>query len=61
MVIEIENNGEKMQIRDWFFSRIKELNMTHQEFSGKTGIAQSTVSDWRKKTTQPTAEKIIVI
>ena len=35
--------------------------MTQKEFSERTGIAQSTVSDWRKKRTNPTTEKIMVI
>ena len=48
-------------IRDRIFDKIEELNMTQKEFSEKTGIPQSTISDWRKKRTNPTAEKILVI
>ena len=50
-----------MLIRDRIFNRLEELNMTQKEFSDKTGIPQSTVSDWRKKRTNPTAEKILII
>jgi len=50
-----------MTIRDRIFEKIEELKMTQKEFSEKTGIPQTTVSDWRKKRTNPTAEKIMVI
>ena len=50
-----------MYIRDRIFDRMEELNMTQKEFSERTGIPQSTVSDWRKKRTNPTAEKILII
>ena len=50
-----------MLIRDRIFAKLEELNMTQKEFSEKTGIAQSTISDWRKKRTNPTAEKVMVI
>ena len=50
-----------MHIRDRIFNKIEELGMTQKEFSEKTGIPQSTISDWRKKRTNPTAEKILII
>ena len=50
-----------MLIRDRIFDRLEELNMTQKEFSERTGIPQTTVSDWKKKRTNPTAEKIMVI
>ena len=50
-----------MTIRDRIFEKLDELNMTQKEFSERTGIAQTTISDWRKKRTNPTAEKIMVI
>ena len=49
-----------MTIRDRIFDKLEELNMTQKEFSLRTGIPQTTVSDWRKKKTNPTAEKIMV-
>ena len=50
-----------MYIRDRIFQKLEELSMTQKEFSEKTGIPQSTISDWRKKKTNPTAEKIMII
>ena len=50
-----------MLIRDRIFNKLEELKMTQKEFSEKTGIPQSTISDWRKKRTNPTAEKIMII
>jgi transcriptional regulator with XRE-family HTH domain len=50
-----------MTIRDRIFSKISELEITQKEFSKRTGIPETTVSDWKKKKTNPTAEKILVI
>lgn len=50
-----------MTIRDRIFDKLEELNMTQKEFAEKTGIPQTTVSDWKKKKTNPTAEKILII
>lgn len=50
-----------MLIRDRIFQKLDELDMTQKEFSIRTGIPQTTISDWRKKRTNPTAEKIMVI
>ena len=50
-----------MTIRDRIFDKLEELNMTQKEFSKRTKIPESTVSDWRKKKTNPTADKIMVI
>ena len=50
-----------MTIRDRIFDKLNELEMTQKAFSEATGIAQSTISEWRKKKTNPTAEKILVI
>lgn len=50
-----------MTIRDRIFDRLERLNMTQKAFSEQTGIPQSTISDWRKKKTNPTAEKIMII
>ena len=46
-----------MTIRDRIFSKISELEITQKEFSKRTGIPETTVSDWKKKKTNPTAEK----
>ena len=50
-----------MTIRDRIFDKLTELNMTQKEFSKRTGIPETTVSDWKKKKTNPTAEKILII
>ena len=50
-----------MTISNRVFERMKELNMTQKEFSEKTGIGQSTISEWKKKKTNPTSEKIMII
>ena len=50
-----------MMISDRIFAKLQEYNMSQKEFSERTGIPQSTISDWRKKRTNPTAEKILII
>ena len=50
-----------MTIRDRIFAKIEEKGMTQKEFSERTGISQSTISDWKKKRTNPTTEKVMVI
>ena len=50
-----------MTIRDRIFAKLTELNMTQKEFAKRTGIPETTVSDWKKKKTNPTAEKILII
>lgn len=50
-----------MTIRDRIFQKLTELDMTQKEFAKKTGIPETTVSDWKKKKTNPTAEKILII
>ena len=50
-----------MLISERIYEYMKERKMTQLEFSKKTGISQSTVSDWRRKGTNPSADKIMVI
>lgn len=50
-----------MTVRDRIFEKLDEMGMTQKEFAEKTGIPQTTVSDWRKKHTNPMAEKIMII
>ena len=40
---------------------IKQKGMTQKEFSIKTGIPQSTISDWRGKDLNPNVDKIMII
>lgn len=50
-----------MIISERIFEILKQRGMTQKEFSEKTGIAQSTISDWKRKRTNPVAEKILII
>ena len=50
-----------MTIGDKIFKRMKQLNMSQKEFSERTGISQSTISEWKTKRTNPTSEKIMII
>ena len=50
-----------MTISEKIFTLIEEKGMTQKEFSKLTGIAESTISDWKKKNNNPTAEKLLVI
>ena len=41
--------------------RRTELKMTQKEFAQRTGIAESSISDWKKKRTNPVSDKILII
>ena len=48
-------------ISDRIFELLKERNMSQKEFAQKTGIAESTISDWKKKKTNPKADCLLSI
>lgn len=50
-----------MTISENIFELIKKRGMTQKEFALKTGIAQSSISDWKRKGTNPVSEKILII
>ncbi|MBQ7148174.1 MAG: helix-turn-helix transcriptional regulator [Pseudobutyrivibrio sp.] len=50
-----------MIISERLFKAMEDKGMTQLEFSAATGIAQSTISDWKRKKTNPAADKIMVI
>ena len=50
-----------MNIYEKIFDRLKELHMSQIELSRRTGIATSTISDWRKKKINPQADKLVTI
>lgn len=50
-----------MTISEKIFNRLNELGMSQKEFSEKTGIAQSSISDWKHKHTNPSADSIMII
>ncbi|MCR4788451.1 MAG: helix-turn-helix domain-containing protein [Lachnospiraceae bacterium] len=50
-----------MQIWERIFENIKKQGLTQKEFSQRSGIAESTISDWRRKNINPGSDKIPVI
>ena len=50
-----------MKIYEKIFARLEELHMSQIELSRRTGIATSTISDWRKKQINPQADKLVAI
>lgn len=50
-----------MHIYEKIFSRLEELHMSQIELSRRTGIATSTISDWRKKKINPQADKLVLV
>ncbi len=50
-----------MTISDRIFEKLKQIEMSQKTFSEKTGISQSTISEWKSKKTNPTSEKIMII
>ena len=50
-----------MTISERIFKLLEERDMSQKEFSERTGIAQSTISDWKRKKTNPVSEKILII
>lgn len=50
-----------MSISDKIFEKLKEKHISQKEFSERTGIAQSTISDWKKKGNTPSSDKIMTI
>lgn len=53
--------GMVMTISENIFELLKRRGMSQREFSERTGIAQSTISDWKRKKTNPVSEKILII
>ena len=50
-----------MTIGERIFLRLDEIGMSQKVFAEKTGIAQSTISEWKTKKNNPTADKILII
>ena len=50
-----------MTISEYIFEMIKIRGLSQKDFSDKTGISQSTISDWKRKKTNPSADKILII
>ena len=50
-----------MIISERIYELMKEKGITQRYLAEKTGIAQSTISDWKRKKTNPAADKILPI
>lgn len=50
-----------MTISERILVVLRERNMTQVEFAKQVGIATSTISEWKKKKTNPTADKLMDI
>ncbi len=50
-----------MIISERILKVMKERKMTQTEFAKQVGIGESTISEWKKKKTNPTAEKLLDI
>src|SRR5699024_11160856 len=51
----------KKTVSEKIFELLKQKDMSQKEFSERTGISQSTISDWKRKKTNPAADKILKI
>ncbi len=50
-----------MIISERIFMLMEEKGVSQLEMATRTGIAQSTISDWKRKKTNPSADKIMAI
>ncbi len=50
-----------MTISERILKVLKDRNMTQAEFAKQVGIATSTISEWKKRKTNPTADRIMDI
>ena len=53
--------GKIMNVRENIFRLMEERGMTQKEFSERSGIAESTVSDWKRKQLNPGVDKLPMI
>lgn len=50
-----------MEIYEKIFARLEELHITQLELSRRTGIATSTICDWKKKKINPQSDRLVSI
>lgn len=50
-----------MLISERIYKYLEEKKISQLEFAKRTGISQSTISDWRRKGTNPSSDKIMII
>jgi transcriptional regulator with XRE-family HTH domain len=60
-IYEQKREENKMTISERILKVLKDRNMTQAEFAKQVGIATSTISEWKKRKTNPTADKIMDI
>lgn len=48
-------------ISERIFELLKKRGITQKEFAEKTEIAESTISDWKRRGSNPASEKILII
>ncbi len=53
--------GIRMIISERIFKLMDEKGVSQLQLAEKTGIAQSTISDWKRKKTNPSSDKIMAI
>ena len=51
----------KKTVSEKIFELLKQKDMSQKEFSERTRISQSTISDWKRKKPNPAADKILKI
>ena len=56
-----KENQKMKTVSDRIFELLKEKKMSQKEFAKRTGIAESSISDWKRKRTNPVSDKILVI
>ena len=58
---KIKARLKKMTISEKIFALLEQKELSQKEFSEKTEISQSTISDWKRKRTNPSSDKILKI
>lgn len=58
---KVNARGCEMTISERILKVLKERNMTQVEFAKQVGIATSTISEWKKRKTNPSVDKLMDI
>lgn len=58
---KIKARLKNMTISEKIFALLEQKQLSQKEFSEKTEISQSTISDWKRKRTNPSSDKILKI
>lgn len=58
---KVKKRGCEMTISERILKVLKERNMTQVEFAKQVGIATSTISEWKKRKTNPSVDKLMDI